>query len=395
MNGIRSALSSAALNTTFLKAGLLRLASVVVTALLVGSQTNAAEIEESLVAITQVRRDPATTMGVLRGDCKKCHPSEVASWMKMTHFQSADLRLFSFTGNTKKYAEALNISSSDLLKNSMCADCHGTKAAIASEVSVIGGVSCESCHGASGGPDGWLNRHQSYHDAQPVPRQLETPEHKLQRQTAVDKAGMIRSENIYDQARACLQCHVISNEDLIAAGHKSSSAAFEYSSWTEGETRHNFLLDRTTNAAAPSIWLEGNSGKVAERKRMKFVLGKLAQLEMALRARAAAKNPATFAQFGGSFSAIVYGNMSVFVAAAPESQLPALNAKLLPLAGTFFVPMPNDAELYGKAADDVAAAAKAFAAENDGSKLAALDGQITVLQPYFSQNFKTRFLGTP
>jgi len=34
------------------------------------------------------------TMGVVAADCKKCHPAEVATWMKTVHFQSPDLRLF-------------------------------------------------------------------------------------------------------------------------------------------------------------------------------------------------------------------------------------------------------------------------------------------------------------
>jgi len=335
--------------------------------------------------------DPQNVMGVFRGDCKKCHPSEVAAWMKTTHYQSSDLRLLSFKGNTQKYAEALKISREDLLGDSLCADCHGTKSVVNGEVKVVSGVSCESCHGASGGEGGWLSRHQSYHDSQPLPRNQETPEHRAARIADCEAAGMIRAPDIFNQAQMCFRCHVVSNGDLIAAGHKMSSAAFEYVAWSEGEVRHNFLLDRTQNAKAPSLWQEMTNGSTENRRRIKFVAGTLAQLEAMLRARAEMKNPVVIPQIGGGIAAL-NGKLAQLNATAPTAEVGAITGIIGPMLATLFAPLPDDKAKYNKAADDVARHARHFVASHDGSKLAPLDTMINLAPPHFSQQFRQKYL---
>ena len=330
-------------------------------------------------------------MGVLQGDCKKCHPSEVAAWMKTTHFQTADLRLFGFDGNTKKYADAMKISRQDLLKDSMCADCHGTKAPVNGQIQIVSGVSCESCHGASGGPDGWLNRHQSYHDTQPVARNLETAKHRQQRIEACETAGMIRAANLFDQTQACFKCHIVASDELIAAGHKMSSAAFEFVAWSEGEVRHNFLLDRTKNAKVPSLWLETHGAEAEGRQRLKFVLGAMAQLEATLRARAIAKNPAVVPQIGGSVAAI-NGKLTQINAMANTPETTAITMLIVPLFATLFAPSEKDPETYNDAADKVAEQARKFAVNHDGSQLPGLDAMIQATPPHFSQQFRQKYL---
>lgn len=344
-----------------------------------------------LAEISSRRRDPQLTMGVLQGDCKKCHPSEVAAWMKTTHFQTADLRLFGFDGNTKKYADALKISRQDLLKDSMCADCHGTKVPVNGQIQIVSGVSCESCHGASGGPDGWLNRHQSYHGTQPVARTQETAEHRQQRIAACETAGMIRAANLFDQTQACFKCHVVTSDELIAAGHKMSSAAFEFVSWSEGEVRHNFLLDQTKNAKVPSLWLETHGAEAEGRQRLKFVLGAMAQLEATLRARAIAKNPAVVPQIGGSVAAI-NGKLTQINAMANTPETTAITMLIVPLFATLFAPSEKDLETYNDAADKVAEQARKFAVNHDGSQLPGLDAMIQATPPHFSQQFRQKYL---
>lgn len=334
--------------------------------------------------------DPAHMLGLIQGDCKKCHPSEVSAWMKSTHFLSADLRLYMNTANTKKYADALKIEESQLLTTSVCADCHGTKAIKDSNVSVISGVSCEKCHGGSGGDTGWLNRHQSYHNSLIVPRTSETKEHRTERLQDCDQAGMVRSSNIYGLAKTCYTCHLVNNEELVAAGHKLASA-FEFVSWSEGEVRHNFLLNRTKNAEAPSIWLEGTGRSVQERRRLKFVLGALAQLEMGLRARADSKSPVLIPQIGGMIAA-ANGKLMQVNGVAPTEEVSAVTMLVLPLMGTLFAPLPNDKETYTSAADKIAGYAKQFAEKQTGENLSALDALINTTPPHFSQQFKDKYL---
>lgn len=312
--------------------------------------------------------------------------------MKTVHFQSPDMRLHKFEGNTKKYAMALGISQGDLLKDSLCADCHATKAVRDGEIKVVSGVSCESCHGAAGGSDGWLNRHQSYHNSMPITRQEETPEHRAERVAFCDSAGMIRSENIYGFAKNCFGCHMVGNEKLIAAGHKSASA-FNFVSWSSGEVRHNFLVDKAKNEAAPSLWMERTGGEAAQRRRVKFVVGAMVEIETALRLRAQTKNPLFVAQIGG-VAAAAHGKFAQIsaLAATPETQ--SVGTIMLPLLGTLFVPMPNDSETYNAVADKISEQAMAFAKNNDGSKLQALDAVIAITPAHFSQQYKEKY-GTP
>ena len=333
------------------------------------------------------------TMGVIRGDCKKCHPSEVSAWMKSTHFFSADLRLASFSGNTQKYAQAMNIDRKNLMTNSVCADCHGTRAWNDSELAVVSGVSCEKCHGAAGGDDGWLNRHQSYHASRVIPRQQETTEHRQQRIDFCTKAGMVRSEDIAGLARACYRCHLISNETLVSAGHKLAST-FEFVGWSEGEIRHNFLTNRNVNAAAPSLWLESTGGSVEQRRRLKFVIGTLVQLEMTLRARAEATSPVLIPQLGGQVAA-ANGRLMQINGMAPTEEVAAVSGLVTPMLGLLFAAQPGDEKTYSEAADTVAKLTEAFQQEHDGSQLTALDALIAASPPHYSQQFRERYMPQP
>ncbi len=329
------------------------------------------------------------TMGLVRGDCKKCHPSEVSSWMKSTHFQSAELRLYSKTGNTKKYADALGINSHELKTTSVCADCHGTKSVKENQITVLSGVSCEKCHGAAGGETGWLNRHQSYHPSAIIPRTQESTQHKKSRLQHCDNAGMIRSGNIYSMVKSCYKCHLVNNEKLVAAGHKLAST-FEFVSWSEGEVQHNFLLNRNVNAKAPSLWLENTGSSVQQRRRLKLIIGTLMQVEMGLRSRATAKSPVLIPQMGGMIAA-ANGKLMQINGVAPTEEVAAVSALILPLMGTIFAPLPNDPETYTAVADKVSNLAKQFSNAHDGEKLAGVDALLEATPQHYSQQYREKY----
>ncbi|WP_417387685.1 multiheme c-type cytochrome [Gimesia sp.] len=362
--------------------------------LFISSEMYATEDAPQSMFVTTDSKNPADQtnriMGVTAADCKKCHPSEVASWMKTVHFQSPDIRLYKFEGNTKKYATAMGLTSAELLGDSLCADCHGTKAIRDGQVKVISGVSCEKCHGASGGEEGWLNRHQSYHASMPVPRADETAAHREARLDYCDKAGMNRSANLYGLSKACFQCHLVGNEKLIAAGHKAASA-FDFVSWTGGELKHNFLVDKTTNAAAPSLWMERTGGTAENRRRMKYVVGTLVQLETALRLRADATNPAVIPQLSGVIAA-ANGQLTQINALAPTPEVQAVTALITPMFGTLFAPLPTDRETYSTAADKVAEQAKQFSQNHNGEQFSSLDSMINRLPPHYSQQYQEKYL---
>ncbi|MEW4486751.1 multiheme c-type cytochrome [Thalassoglobus sp. JC818] len=339
--------------------------------------------EESMLA------EWVRTIGVSRGDCKKCHPSEVAAWMKSTHFRSADLRLFAKDANTQKYVAALNIDHQELATTSVCASCHGTQAIRRDQVVVLGGISCEKCHGPAGGENGWLNRHQSYDADRVIPRTLETAEHRAERLKECNKAGMIRSDNLYDLAKACYRCHLVNNEDLVAAGHRLASA-FDFVSWSDGEVRHNFFMNRDVNADAPSLWLETTGNSVQNRRRLKFVVGALVQLEMGLRARAATTNPVLVPQIGGMIAA-ANGKVSQISGVAPTADLAEVTSAVNSLMATLFVPLPDDAQKYSLVADDISKVTKQFLKDHDGSELSGVDALLVLLQPHYSQHFIDRY----
>ena len=364
---------------------------VLVGGLLASVSISHAEDESvnSEISLQNLRVAPHRVIGVEKGDCKKCHPSEVATWMKTVHFQSADLRLLSFTGNTKKYAEALKINEADLMGNSLCADCHATKSVVNGQTKVISGVSCESCHGASGGDNGWLNRHQSYHAMKTIPRDQETDQHKKSRFADCEQSGKLLAKNMHGLARNCLKCHLIDNEKLIAAGHKAASA-FDFVAWSEGEVRHNFHLNKDVNADAPTLWLEETKSTAKNRRRLKFVLGAMTQLESALRRRADLKNAAVIPQMGG-IAAAANGKIAQINGVAGTDETRNVSKMITPLLGLLFAAQPNDHKTYNDIADKIALEIKAFAKNHDGSKLQGLDPLIKGVKPHFSEQYKKKY----
>lgn len=334
------------------------------------------------------RLDPADVVGVSEANCKQCHPSETTHWQKTSHFNSLD-RL-KYSGNGKKYADALGITAADLATTSVCADCHGTKKETDGIAMAISGVSCESCHG---GAKGWLAAHSDYglgHEfttlaALRADRGQETAEHREMRLSTTAAAGMIRPDTLHDLATNCLSCHVVDNEKLVAAGHKAASS-FELTSWLNGEVRHNYFVDPEVNADAPSLWMENTESTAAERDRMKFVVGALAQNEMLLRARAKTSNPAIIPQLGGQIAA-GSGKLAQInaISGTPETQVVA--GKLAPIMGTVFAPLPTDETTYSGLADEVRDQTKLFIQSHDGSTFVGLDGLIKAISPHYSQQF--------
>jgi hypothetical protein len=348
-----------------------------------GSQAGPADarvavaVAESALAAPVVGADvnPAHVLGVAGGDCKQCHAAEVAHWTTTKHFNSEKTL---FAANAKKYATALKIPEASIRKDSMCVNCHATPSSHAGALQVVSGVSCESCHGAAGGQEGWLNQHHVY-GPNVTPRENETPEHRAMRIAKIEAAGMIRSANLFEIARNCYQCHLVASGELVTAGHKAESSAFEVTSWLNGEVRHNYFLDQSTNAPVPTLWAAETGRTAEERKRLLFVCGILADLEASLRIRATAgTNPAYSGQISGRIAAINGAKLSP-MAAVPE--IAPLLGKVGGSLGRLFIPMPDDEKVYNDLADEIAKAAHTFLENHDGSKLQFLDPMIPATKP--------------
>ncbi len=344
-----------------------------------------------VIEATDKSNDLASVVGTEQANCKQCHPSEVEHWQKTTHFLSVN-RL-EYKENSKKYADALGIESSTLKTTSMCADCHGTKTIVDGTPKLVSGVSCESCHG---GAKDWLKPHAEYFAGQKfkdlktmhVEREKETPEHRLARNAATRKAGMIRPDMLHELAQNCMSCHIIDNEKLILAGHKPASS-FELTSWLNGEVRHNFFMDPKTNADGPSLWMKTHNATPEQRNRTKFVVGELTHLQTALQRRATATNAIYIPQIGGTVAA-ANGKLAQINAVAGTPQTQAATAVVGPLFGTLFAPLPTDEKTYLDAAEKIAEQTRAFIREHDGSQLQGLDALINSLPAHFSQQFRDR-----
>lgn len=330
-------------------------------------------------------------VGLKAGQCSKCHPGEVAQWEKSTHAISAD-RLNS--PNAKKYAAALGIADADIASNSSCATCHTTQQKVDGKVVSLGGVSCEKCHG---GAKDWLEPHWTYFDGIKfsdlatlrTDRRKETADHRKARMESIEKSGMIRPANIHKLAKNCTECHLIGDDKLIAAGHKAASS-FELVSWSNGEVRHNFFMDKDTNAAAPTSWADNNHSNAANRDRVKFVVGTMAQAEAALRRRATAKNPVVIPQFGGMVAA-ANGKLAQINGVAGSAQTGVAAGIIGAKFGTLFVPMPTDEKIYNDAADQIATQIQAYIKNNDGGAAIGLDALIKALPPHYSQQYQKKY----
>jgi hypothetical protein len=220
--------------------------------------------------------DVSRVMGVRA--CLGCHGAETLSWMKSTHHNS---HLLLRAPNAKKYAEELGIDPAEVRKSQACIRCHATgQADHHGDVRASTGVSCESCHGAAGGDEGWLNAHAVY-GPNGTSFDDESGEHRKWRLERTQKAGMVQASQIYDMAKKCLECHLVEDEALVNAGHKIGKS-FEFLGQTTGELLHNFHEDQNVNSKGPTLWARRTGGKFNVRDRKKFVVGLLTEIETAL-----------------------------------------------------------------------------------------------------------------
>ena len=227
-----------------------------------------------------------------RDACSKCHAAELTAWQGSAHGKKAwDLL---DDPKASDFARKLGISAADIKsEKSTCTRCHGTHQKATGNLIIAKGNSCESCHGGAGGDGGWLAVHSDYGQgaadtlaALLKQRESESADHLASRKAATQKAGMNRAEDALAIASNCLQCHIVPDEKLIAAGHPSSTK-FEFVEWAQGEVRHNFLLNPKENAEVPSLWLATGEGRTPKgRKQLMFLAGQLADLVLSLRIRA-------------------------------------------------------------------------------------------------------------
>ena len=312
--------------------------------------------------------DPSRVMGVRA--CLGCHGAETLSWMKSAHERS-HLQLRG--PNVKKYAEALELDPGTVRESQACIRCHATgQLNQGGTVQASTGVSCESCHGAAGGDDGWLNAHAVYGPNGTAFHQ-ESEEHRKWRFDRIEKAGMVRSHQIYEMARKCLECHLVDDEALVNAGHKIGNS-FDYVGQTTGELLHNFHEDQNVNAKGPTLWARRTGGEFIQRDRKKFVIGLLAEIEAALLAVSRVDDESDYSDSLIERAAGGWGALAEF-GEELEDDFPGKLAEIVELLEEIEDLDAADEESREQAAEwakTVGALAREYA-DGDGSSLEVLD----------------------
>jgi hypothetical protein len=312
--------------------------------------------------------------------CIDCHIQEVQAWFASKHATSA-FDLLRTSPTSRQYAEGLGVRPSDIARKSLCITCHATpRHNQAGEATVISGVSCEACHNAAGGENGWLNMHAVY-GPRGTRRGDESAEHLARRQASCRKAGQIRSANTYELVKRCFSCHVVSNEALAEVGHDHGDR-FELVEKMLGEVRHNFFLDRTKNAEVATLWtdsLHREAGRTAAgRKRVLFIVGQLVDIETSLRSLATATEENDLSDLMIERVEDAFDLLGEdLLEELQETELPDIE-NVVKLIEVLLEKIDddgfdtNDRKLYLEAAEKVAKFAQAFATR-DGSKLTEVD----------------------
>lgn len=209
--------------------------------------------------------DPKQVVSAER--CGRCHTSEVSIWKKTPHFQTFEQ--LHRKPAAKEIAARMGIAS--IKRSGECITCHYTPMQQDDgQVSLVSGVSCESCHG---GAKHWVDIHSDY-GGPGVKRDQESEAHRAQRIHTAIAYGMRNPRNPYLVARSCLNCHTVPNEKLVnVGGHAAGSKGFELVAWSQGSIKHNFVSNEGVNQASDK-----------SRQRTLYIAGLVAELEFATRA---------------------------------------------------------------------------------------------------------------
>ena len=134
---------------------------------------------------------------ILPGDCVDCH-AQAEEWYFDDAHESAQFRLLNKDPKAVEIATLYGLTADEMsLGNQICMNCHGTIPSGAPNVTVLNGVSCESCHGGAG----------DYYDP-----------HK---DGGNPQLGMRNLKDATARATNCSRCHRVTDDRLLAAGHPS------------------------------------------------------------------------------------------------------------------------------------------------------------------------------
>lgn len=300
--------------------------------------------------VTQTGVDPAKVQGPNK--CGECHKFAVEVW-KGTHHYSTFTEL---PRNKKGREIAKKMGIKRIKADSLCLDCHFTSVMDKGKQKPIAGISCESCH--SHGAD-WMKLHGGYSGKK---KETESPAEAKVRWEKSEAAGMIRPHMTYKLAKNCFSCHTVPIEKLVNVGGHPAGSAFELVAWSQGEIRHNVF--RTAGKSNPEADINT--------KRKLFIVGRVVELETALRATGKATQKATYAVSMAKRAQAARGAVAALAKLLPGAPELAEIAKVANAAG---LKLNNEKELTA-AADKVGQLARQLSAKYDGGAFGAIDKYI-------------------
>lgn len=147
-----------------------------------------------------------------------CHTNENNWWKDDAHHATVDA-FYDDPTAYEKIAQLAGVGAGNMLKgNQLCASCHGTVVSGKESRDVEEGVSCESCHGAGSG-------YKDPHSEKPGGYEKAL------------KLGMVELKKVDTRGNACVRCHYITDQKLLAAGHPDG-ASFNYISGVKKVAKH-------------------------------------------------------------------------------------------------------------------------------------------------------------
>ncbi len=308
--------------------------------------------------------------------CADCHEEMFDAWNKSAHAKSFEELIE--RPNAAEMAAVLKMDRAQIPVTASCVRCHYTQEFLASVPQTTAAVSCESCHGPA---IDWIEEHNRK---------------SLSRSARVEtgtKMGMLHPENIHLSSKACYECHVIDDEQLVnMAGHPAISDGFEILSWYSGEVKHNFLVNDGGSRKSHSKVMQDLPGA---RQRMLFLNGKLLHIAYTLKAIASSQDPPV--DKDGKFIRLSTGRYTYSVQHTIE--LKRLKEDLRMILNVVSVPQFTDTLAivrglsfetgnsleFEAASESIMRLSASFCEENDGSDLGGVDSMISRLKPRFSK----------
>ncbi len=293
-------------------------------------------------------RAPDNTKVVGPAECAECHKEETEAWKRSHHYTT--FKRIPRDKKARKIAKAMGFKR--IKKGSLCLTCHFSSQEKNGKTKPIAGITCESCHTAA---KDWVKRHSEYSGKK---KATETPEEAKKRWEDAERLGMIRPKMIYQLTKNCYSCHVVPEEKLVNKGLHPAGSPFELVSWSQGEVRHNTWHNDGKENRAIS----------AERRRLFYAVGVAVELESSLRALSKATKTDRYAVTMAKRVEIARLRARRLARATKDPDLIAVARA----ASGARLSLETAKSLEG-VADQVAAAAQAFASKHDGTKLAAID----------------------